>query len=52
MHLTLKRLEAPRSGEAWWGGGGGRDILEEIWQVVRDMVQWEGGPGGGIKPGL
>ena len=22
MHLTLERLEAPGSGEAWWVGGG------------------------------
>jgi hypothetical protein len=22
MHLILKRLEAPRSGEAWWDGVG------------------------------
>jgi hypothetical protein len=22
MHLTLKRLEAPESGEVWWGGVG------------------------------
>jgi hypothetical protein len=22
MHLTLERLEAPGSGETWWGGSG------------------------------
>jgi hypothetical protein len=27
MHLTLKRFEAPVSGEVWWGGDG--DILLE-----------------------
>jgi hypothetical protein len=27
MHLTLKRLEAPGSGEVSWNGGGGWVIL-------------------------
>jgi hypothetical protein len=31
MHLILERLEAPVSGEAWWLGDGGRDILLETW---------------------
>jgi hypothetical protein len=22
MHLTLEKLEAPGTGEVWWGGGG------------------------------
>jgi hypothetical protein len=50
MHLTLKRLEAPGSLEAWWGERcGGCHILvetgggEEVW----DMEQLEGGLGGG-----
>ena len=49
MHLSLKRLEAPGSGVAWWvGGWGGADILveteggEEVW----DGEQSEGGPEG------
>ena len=30
MHMTLKRLEAPGSGEVWWNSGGGvRAILLE-----------------------
>jgi hypothetical protein len=29
MHLTFKRLETSGSLEAWWGEGGGRDILLE-----------------------
>jgi hypothetical protein len=36
MHLTLKRLEAPRSGEVWWGRG--RDILprgDRGWEGMR-----------------
>jgi len=31
MHLTLKRLEASRNREVWWGGGwGDGDILVEM----------------------
>jgi hypothetical protein len=30
MHLNLKRLEAPASGEVWWGWGGGGNTLVEI----------------------
>jgi hypothetical protein len=31
MYLTLKRLEAPGSGEVWWGWGwGSGDILLEM----------------------
>ena len=29
MHLTLERLEVPRSAEAWPGGGRSGDILSE-----------------------
>jgi hypothetical protein len=50
MHLTLKKLEAPRSEETCWGGVGwvvGRDILLET-----GVEEWEEGssesrPGGG-----
>jgi hypothetical protein len=42
MHLTLKRLEAPGSGEVWWGG-----ILVEMEEEVWDVEQSEGGVGGG-----
>jgi hypothetical protein len=52
MHLTLKRLEAPGSEEAWQGGGGwgvrwghplGDGRGEEEW----DEELSEGGLGGG-----
>ena len=53
MYLTLKRLEAPGSGEAWWGevwcsGGVGtsswcQGLGEEEW----DKELSEGGLGGG-----
>jgi hypothetical protein len=43
MHLTLKRLEDPESGEVWWGG----DILLKAGEVVWDMEQSNGRPGGG-----
>ena len=39
MHLTLEKLEAPGSGEAWWSGGGGGNILLE--------TGWDGGMGWG-----
>jgi len=42
MHLTLKRLEAPVSREAWCGGGEEhplKDRGEEEW----DEELWEGG---------
>jgi hypothetical protein len=51
MHLTLKRLEAPGSGEVWrggmWGLGGGgwghpSGGREEVW----DVEQSEGELGG------
>ena len=46
MHLSLKRLEAPGSGEAWLGG----DILLETEVGGREEVwgrEWlEGRPGG------
>jgi hypothetical protein len=29
MYLALKRLEAPRTEEVWWGGAGHGDILLE-----------------------
>ena len=63
MHLTLKRLEAPGSGEVWWcvcvGGISLGDILlgeeenrDRVWQgsglgKVWDLEQSEGRPGGG-----
>jgi hypothetical protein len=41
VHLTLERLEAPRSEEVWWGQGiGWRDPLED------------GGRRNGLKSGL
>jgi hypothetical protein len=37
MHLTIKRLEAPRSLEVRWGGGGTsmwrQKYEEEVWDV-------------------
>jgi hypothetical protein len=36
MHLTLKRLEAPRSLDVRWGMRWGG---QEVW----DVEQWEGG---------
>jgi hypothetical protein len=41
MHLTLKRLETPKSLEVRRGGGGGIyvETVEEVW----DMEQLEGG---------
>jgi hypothetical protein len=46
MHLTLKRLEAPKSLEVRWGGGG--DIHremgwcgEEVWE--QSEGRWEAG---------
>lgn len=39
MHLTLERLEAPGSGEAWQDEGGGDILFEEVgW----DEELWEG----------
>jgi hypothetical protein len=46
MYLTVKRFEAPGSGEVWWGGGRGGDILE-MGEGVWDEEQFEGRPGGG-----
>jgi hypothetical protein len=40
MHLTLKRHEAPESGEVWWGGVGGLGKRYEMWNSQR--VDWEG----------
>lgn len=40
-----KRLEAPGSGEAWWGVAG--DTLLET--GVGGVELWEGGPGGGQR---
>jgi hypothetical protein len=48
MHLTLKRVEAPWSGEVWLGGswGEGGDILmenaEEVWDVYSQQVDQQG----------
>ena len=36
--LTLERLEAPGSGEAWWVGVRGKQSGEEEW----DEELWEG----------
>jgi hypothetical protein len=45
MHLTLERLEAPGSGELWWGWGG--DILLEMGKKEEwDEEHLEGSPGG------
>jgi hypothetical protein len=54
IYLTLKRLEAPGSGEVWWGGGGevgaGNIILEIVgrrrYGIVRGQTER------GIKNGL
>jgi hypothetical protein len=43
MHLTFERLEAPGSGEVWWGGVG--DFLLEMGEEW-DEDLLEGGPGG------
>jgi hypothetical protein len=32
MHLTLKRLEAPCNGEAWWVEMGEDKWNEELWK--------------------
>jgi hypothetical protein len=45
MHLILKRLEAPGSGEVW-GGGGGDILLETGLGWRRGGVEW-GAVGGG-----
>ena len=62
MHLTLKRLEAPGSGEVWWdgvwvevgGGGGGGDILLDTEGKRNGMkncgrTDWEGGKDWTVK---
>jgi hypothetical protein len=47
MHLTLKRLEVPGSGEVWWNMGWGVHPLgdmglgEEVWNV-KQRVDLEG----------
>jgi hypothetical protein len=47
MHLSLKRLEAPGSLEAWWCQGGGghilveMDYMEELWDQNSQRVDWE-----------
>ena len=42
MILTLKRLEAPGSGEVWLGRGGDRDsLVEMVWEEVWDLQQSE-----------
>jgi hypothetical protein len=45
MHLTLKRLEAPRSLEVRWGGGVGSSAWpqvdgEEVWDVEQSEGRW------------
>jgi hypothetical protein len=44
MHLTLKKLEAPGSGEAWWSWEEG-DILLEMGEEEWNEELSEGGPG-------
>jgi hypothetical protein len=44
MHLTLERLEAPRSGEVWWDGSVG-DIFLETGEEEWDEEMLESGPG-------
>jgi hypothetical protein len=51
VHLTLKRLEAPGSGEVWWSGDGVREgrVKTSSWRggkEVRDVEQSEGEPEG------
>jgi hypothetical protein len=48
VYLTLKRLEAPGSGEVWWGGRWGMETFSwRLWEGVWDVQQSEGGPGWG-----
>jgi hypothetical protein len=48
MQLTFKRLEAPGSGEVWWGGRvRSRDILLETGEEEWDEELLEGRTGGG-----
>jgi hypothetical protein len=46
MHITLKRLEAPWSGEVWWLGVGVGTLSWRWWQRngMRNswMADWEG----------
>jgi hypothetical protein len=51
MHLILKVLEAPRSEEVWWSGGGSGDILLETWRRQR-MRKCQRVDCEGIKIGL
>ena len=50
MHLTLKRIKVPGSGEVWWGGwwwGAGILLESGGGEKEWDGEQSEGGPGGG-----
>jgi hypothetical protein len=52
VHLTLERLEAPESGEVWWGSGdilfedgrGGYMGRGEVWGT-----NWEAGEAFSVK---
>jgi hypothetical protein len=49
MHVTLKRLEAPGSGEVWWSKGWvGGGILVETggWEEIWGVKHSDGGQGG------
>jgi hypothetical protein len=45
MYLTLKRLEAPGSGEVWWRWSG--NILLKMGEEIWDEEQLKGRSGGG-----
>lgn len=47
MHLTFERVEAPRSGEVWWGGFW--DIFLKIGEEDWDEGLLEGRPGRGYN---
>jgi hypothetical protein len=47
MHLTLKRLEAPGSLEARWGGGWGHPRGDRGGEEMREVEQSKGGSGRG-----
>jgi hypothetical protein len=49
MHLTLKRLEAPRNFEVRWGGVGTSTWRQVGGEKVWDVEQSEGGSSGGNK---
>ena len=38
--MTLKRLEAPGSGEVWWGSDGGEEHPYRDWGQERRYEMW------------